>query len=70
MYVDMLNNDDLVVLKQVFDQASVTLGLGANADDNKRREQLAKAILSLAQEGEQDPVAIHEYVVRQMKGGI
>jgi len=69
MYAGMLGNDDLVSLKQVYDQICQTLGLGANADDNKRREEIAKAIVSLAKEGELDQIAIHEYVVRMMKGG-
>jgi hypothetical protein len=70
MYVDMLGNDDLVALKQVYDTACQTLGLGADADDDKRREEIVKAIVSLAKEGELDPVAIHEHVVRLMKGRI
>jgi hypothetical protein len=69
MYVDMLGNVDLVALKQVYDTACQTLGLEANADDDRRREEVAKAIISLAKEGELDPIAIHEYVVRMMKGG-
>jgi len=69
MYVDMLGNDDLVALKQVYNTACQTLGLGANADDDRRREEVAKAIISLTKEGELDPIAIHEYVVRMMKGG-
>ena len=69
MYVDMLGNDDLVSLKQVYDQTCQTLGLGADADAIVRIEEVAKAIISLAKEGELDPTAIHEYVVRLMKGG-
>jgi hypothetical protein len=68
MYVDMLNNEDLVALRQVFDKACAELGLGTHSDDNGRREQLAKAILSLAQAGERDPIAIHQYVVGMMQG--
>jgi hypothetical protein len=70
MYVDMLGNDDLASLKRVYDQTCQSLGLGADADDVVRREAVAKAIISLAKEGEFDPTAIHEYVVRLMKGGI
>jgi hypothetical protein len=55
MYVDMLDNEDLVALRQVFDKACTELGIGTNSDDNARREHLAKAILSLAQQGERDP---------------
>ena len=70
MYADMLGNDDLVALKQVYNTVCQTLELGANADDDKRREEIAKAVISLVKEGERDPIAIHEYVVRMMKGGL
>ena len=48
MYVDMLGNDDLISLKHVYDQTGQTLGLGSNADDDRRRNEVAKAIISLA----------------------
>ena len=70
MYIDMFNNEDLVALRRVFDDVCVDLGLGANADDNHRREQLATTILSLAQEGERDPIALRNFAVRMMRGGI
>ena len=55
--------------RRTFDAACAELGLGANADDNARREQLAKVILGLAQQGERDPIALQQYAVRMMQGG-
>jgi hypothetical protein len=56
--------------RRTFDAACAELGLGANADDNARREQVAKVILELAQQGERDPIALQQYAVRMMQGGV
>jgi hypothetical protein len=46
------------VLDQAFRAACIRLGLGANADDNRRRERLSQIIVSLANAGERDPTLI------------
>jgi hypothetical protein len=56
--------------RHAFDAACAELGLGANADDNARREQIAKVILRLSQQGERDPVALQQYAVRMMRSGV
>jgi hypothetical protein len=70
MYVDMFNNEDLIALRRVFDDVCGDLGLSADGADRNRREQLANTILSLARDGERDPIALRNYAVRMMRGGI
>jgi hypothetical protein len=70
MHVDMFNNEDLAVLRRVFDDVCADLGLSMDSADQARREQLATAILSLAQDGERDPIALRNWAVRMMRGGI
>jgi hypothetical protein len=62
-----LNNEDLVALDQAFRAVCVELGLGANADDNNRRERLSQIIVSIANEGERDPAAIARRAFDLMK---
>jgi len=68
--MELPNRQDLIALRDVFDNACKTLGLRTNAEDNRRRAQLAEAIVTLVAEGETDAVAIHEHVVRLVKGGV
>jgi hypothetical protein len=70
MYVDMFDNEDLVALRRVFDDVCTALGLGDGTDDKNLRDPLASTILSLAQEGEYDPIALRNYAMRMMRGGI
>ena len=62
-----LNNEDLIVLEKAFRIACIELGLGANSDDNERREQLSKLIVSIANAGERDPLAIAQRAHRLMR---
>ena len=50
-----LNNEELRTLDEAFRAVCVELGLGANADDNQRREHLSQIIVSIANEGEPRP---------------
>lgn len=45
-------------ISQAFSMACVELGLGANADDDARRERLSELIVSVANDGERDPTAV------------
>jgi hypothetical protein len=62
-----MNNDDLAVLDQAFRSVCVELGLGANADDNERRERLSQIIMGIANDGERDLTAIARRALEQMK---
>jgi hypothetical protein len=62
-----LNNEELTVLDQAFHTACVELGLGANADDNARRERLSQLIVSVASEGERDPTTLARRAFELMK---
>ena len=49
-YTDILKNQQLAALRLEFEKACAELMLGTNADDDKRRQDLAKLMLSLARE--------------------
>ena len=67
MFVDILFRGDQVALRLAFHRACEELGIGTNADDTVRREQLAKLILSLAREGEREPALIQRKAVWQFR---
>jgi hypothetical protein len=67
MFVDILFGGDQVALRLAFDRACSELGIGTNADDTVRREQLAKLILSLAREGESEATLIQHKAVWQIQ---
>jgi hypothetical protein len=69
VFVAILENGELIEVRQAFDKACAQLGLGTNSDDNGRREQLAKVILGLAQDGGRDPIALQYEAVRMMQSG-
>ena len=48
-YTDIFNNEQLIALRLEFEKACGELMLGTNADDDKRRQDLAKLMLSLAE---------------------
>jgi hypothetical protein len=50
-----------------FDKACAELLLGANADDDKRRQDLAELMLSLAREPGSDPISVRVEAVRLMQ---
>jgi hypothetical protein len=58
---------NVVGLRLEFDKACAELLLGANADDDKRREDLAKLMLSLAREPGTDPTSVRVEAVRLMQ---
>ena len=62
-----LTNEQLTTLHQAFQMASIELGLGANADDNRRREQLSELIVGLANDGEINPDAIAQRACMLMR---
>jgi hypothetical protein len=62
-----MNNEELSVLDQAFRAVCVELGLGANADDNRRRERLSQIIVALANEGRHDPTVIAQRACELMK---
>ena len=49
MFSERLDNEQLVVLREVFPKACIELGIGIEETDEQRREQLAKIILAIAQ---------------------
>ena len=58
---------DVVGLRLEYDKACAELLLGANVDDDKRRQDLAKLMLSLARETGSDPTSIRVAAVRLMQ---
>ena len=58
---------DVVGLRLEYDKACAELLLGANADDDKRRQDLAKLMLSLAREPGSDPTSVRVEAVRLMQ---
>jgi len=62
-----LDDQDLKTLDEAFRMASMELGLGANADDIRRRERLSELIIHVANEGEREPVVIARNAVSLMK---
>jgi len=60
------SNEKLAAL-EAFRMVCVELGLGANADDNRRRERLSQIIASIANQGERDPTAIARRAFDLMK---
>ena len=49
MFSERLDNEQLVVQREVFPKACIELGIGVEEADEQRREQLAKIILAIAQ---------------------
>jgi hypothetical protein len=49
MFSERLENQQRVVLRNVFPRACIELGIGADGGDEDRREQLARIILAIAQ---------------------
>jgi hypothetical protein len=66
-YTDILNNEKLVALRLEFDKACAELMLGTNADDDKRRQDLARLMLSLVREPGSDPTRVRVQAVRLMQ---
>ena len=58
---------DVVGLRLEYDKACAELLLGANADDDKRRQDLAKLMLSLARQPGSDPMSVRVEAVRLMQ---
>jgi hypothetical protein len=54
-------------LRLEFDKACAELMLGTNADDDKRRQELARLMLSLAREPGSDPMGVRLQAVRLMQ---
>jgi hypothetical protein len=67
VYIEILNNDGLAELRLAFDIACNELRLGPGAKDIERREHLAMLMLSLAKEGERDPIVIRIQAVHEMR---
>jgi hypothetical protein len=67
MFEDILFGGDQVAIRLAFHRACEDLGIGTNADDTVRREELAKLILSVAREGESDATLIQHKAVWQMQ---
>jgi hypothetical protein len=66
-YTKILKNEQLAALRLEFEKACSELLLGTNADDDKRRQDLAKLMLSLAREPGSDPVLIRAQAVRLLR---
>ena len=66
MFVERLDKEQLLVLRKVFPRACIELGIGAEEDDEERREQLAKIIIAIAQ-GEADLDLVLARAVYQMR---
>ena len=66
MFSERLNNQQRVMLRKVFPRACIELGIGAEEDDEERREQLASIILAIAQ-GEADLDLVLARAVYQMR---
>jgi hypothetical protein len=49
MFSERLDNDQVMVLREVFPKACIELGIGVEKADEERREQLASIILTIAQ---------------------
>ena len=64
-FVEGLDKERLLVLRKVFPQACIELGIGTEEDDEERHEQLANIILAIAQ-GEADLDLILARAVHQM----
>ena len=66
MFVERLDKEQLLLLRKVFPRACIELGIGAEEDDEERREQLASIILAIAQ-GEADLDLVLARAVYQMR---
>ena len=64
-FAERLDKEQLLVLRKVFPQACIELGIGGGEDDEERREQLATIILAVAQ-GEADLDLVLARAVHQM----
>lgn len=65
-YSDILKNLQLAALNLEFEKACAELMLGTNADDDNRRQDLAKLMLSLARPGS-DPGLVRVQAVRLLR---
>jgi hypothetical protein len=66
-YTDILKNEQMAALRLEFEKACAELMLGTNADDDKRRQDLAKLMLSLARELGSDSACVRVQAVRLLR---
>ena len=64
MVPEAFNDKQFVALRSAFDKACVELGLD---DDEVGRDRLAELMVSLAEDGEQDPEVIRAHAVHRMQ---
>ncbi len=69
MFSEILNNDQLVALRDAYAKACAELGLSPDDADKDRREHLAMIMLALSKGGETDPEVIRMQAVHQMQPG-
>ena len=62
-----MSNEELALLDVAFRKVCVELGLGANADDDRRRERLSQLVVRIANDGERDPAMIARRAFELMK---
>ena len=61
------DDPDLLALKSVYDQARDKWGITLSDADASRREDLARLILALAQNGERDPDVLLRRVLLRLR---
>ena len=62
-------NPELLVLKSVYDQACEMGGITLSDADASRREDVARLILAIAENGERDPDVILRRVLLKLRNG-
>ena len=63
----LFDNDDLAIMRTVYDGICAELGITASADDTSRRGLVALAIVLAAENGERDPAVLRARAMAKFK---
>jgi hypothetical protein len=66
----LFDNDDLAIMRSVYDEICMELGITARADDANRRGLVALAIVLAAENGERDPAVLRARALAKIKRAV
>ncbi len=68
-YSSLFDDDDIAIMRAVYDAICAELGITASDDDARQRELVATAIIEAAEAGEFDPSGLRARAKAKISGG-
>lgn len=68
-HASLFDDDDLVIMRSVYDTICAELDITASVDDASRRGLVALAIVEAAANGERDPAVLRIRAMAKINGG-